>query len=550
MTAYTLYKNGNIRTMDESMPKADSVVVSGDRFAYVGTESGARDFIEGKGGFDKETDLDGKLVLPGFNDSHMHLVHFAKSIANVSLVGTKSLAELKSRLKEALRNRKAGSAEWLVGEGWNHDYFEDEKRFPNYKDLDEVSDEVPIIVMRACFHVGTLNSAAMKILGINRESAPSYGELVGLFENGEPDGVLKESLLDKIKSEISPPSPETIKELLGAAQERALEQGITSVQSDDVHYMPNADYALLFRIFREMEETGTLRLRISEQCLLQEVPVLEGFFADGYHEGWGTDKYRVGCLKLLSDGSLGARTAALKEPYADDRSVSGLALFTQEELDALVMTAHRHGCPTAVHAIGNRALEMALDAVEKAQKSIPSPLRHGIVHCQITDERQLERLAELNAQVFAQPIFIDYDMNIVEQRVGPELAGTSYAWRSMADKGIHVSFGSDCPVESFNTMPNIYTAVTRRNITGDGRVYLPEQAMSMEQAIKSYTAEGAYATNEEGKKGTITVGKLADFIVLDKDLFNLPDEGEILRTKVLETYVGGKLEYSREAACA
>lgn len=550
MTAYTLYKNGNIRTMDEAMPKADSIVVSGGRLAYVGTESGAREFIEGKGGFSREVDFKGKLVLPGFNDSHLHLVHFAKGIANVSLVGVKSLAELKSRMRDALANRRPGDNGWLVGEGWNHDYFEDEKRFPNHRDLDEISGEVPIIVMRACFHVGTLNSAAMKILGINRESSASYGELLGVFENGEPDGVLKEGLLDIIKAEVAPPPPETIKELLAAAQEMALEQGITSVQSDDVQYMPKFDHALLFNILKEMEEAGALRLRISEQCRLETVPLLEDFFAAGYGEGWGTDKYRVGCIKLIADGSLGARTAALREPYADAPSENGLIIFSQEELDELVMTAHSHGCPTAVHAIGDRALDMALNSIEKAQKSMPLPLRHGIVHCQITDARQLERIAELNVQVLAQPIFIDYDMNIVEPRVGAGLAATSYAWRSMADMGIHVSFGSDCPVESFNTMPNIYSAVTRKNITGDRRAYLPEQSMDMERAIRSYTAEGAYATNEENKKGTITAGKLADFIVLDRDLFNLGDEEEILRTKVLETYVGGKLEYAREASRA
>lgn len=209
------------------------------------------------------------------------------------------------------------------------------------------------------------------------------------------------------------------------------------------------------------------------------------------------------------------------------------------------MTAHKNSCPTAIHAIGDRALEMALDAIERAQRAVPRQVRHGIVHCQITDRTQLERLAELKVMTLVQPIFIDYDMNIVEGRAGAGLAKTSYAWRTMAELGVHTSFGTDCPVESFNTMPNIYTAVTRKNITGDRGTYLPEQAMSVEQAVRAYTAEGAYATNEEDKKGTVAADKLADFIVLDRDLFSLKSEEDILTTRVLETYVGGRQEYRR-----
>lgn len=545
MIGYTLYKNGNVHTMDEALPRADAFVTSQGSFAFVGTEAGARAFVNGRGCLDKEVNMAGHLVLPGFNDSHLHLLHYTKGIKNVSLVGVKSLGELKLRMRGALARREPGDKSWLEGEGWNHDYFEDEKRFPNYRDLDEVSSEVPIIVMRACFHVGVLNSAAMKLLGINRETAPSLGSLVGLFEDGGPDGVLKESMLDRVKEQLSVLTPETLKSMLAVAQERALEQGITSVQSDDVHYMPNSDYSALFHLYREMERDGTLRVRISEQCLLEEPPLLEKFFAEGYNAGWGSDKFSVGCIKMLADGSLGARTAALRHPYADYPPTSGLTLFSQEELDALVMTAHKNGCPTAIHAIGDCALEMALNAIERAQMAVPLPVRHGIVHCQITDKAQLERLAELKVMALVQPIFIDYDMNIVGERVGAELAGTSYAWRTMVELGVHVSFGTDCPVEAFDTMPNIYTAVSRKNITGDRRAYLPEQAMTMEQAIRAYTAESAYATSEENKKGTISAGKFADFIILDRDLFSLESEEEILNTRVLETYVGGRLEYKR-----
>lgn len=484
--------------------------------------------------------------MPGFNDSHMHLLHFAKRAKKVELSGVRSLAELKDRFREALSRRERGDKGWLEGEGWNQDYFGDEKRFPNRLDLDEVSAEVPIMALRACGHVCVLNSAALEALGINGEKALSFGELVSLFPDGEPDGILKEGMLENVKAHIPAPSPESIKEMLAAAQERALEQGLTSVQSDDIYHMPGSDYRSLFRVMREMEEEGTLRIRISEQCLIEDPELLERFFAEGCREGRSGDKFRVGCIKLLADGSLGARTAALKKPYADDPSTEGLALFSQETLDRLVATAHKNNCPAAIHAIGDRALEMALDAIERAAGTTPDSPRHAIVHCQISGAGQLDRLAELKVQALVQPIFIDYDMNIVESRVGADLAGTSYAWRGMADRGVHISFGTDCPVEPLDTMPNIYAAVTRKNITGDRRAYLPEQKMTMEEAIRAYTAGSAYASGEEREKGTVAAGKLADFIVLDRDLFNLKDDGEILETKVLAAYINGVLEYKRQ----
>ena len=189
---------------------------------------------------------------------------------------------------------------------------------------------------------------------------------------------------------------------------------------------------------------------------------------------------------------------------------------------------------------------MSLDAIEYSKKARPDlELRHGIVHCQITDDALLERIKNLNVITFVQPIFIDYDMNIVYDRVGDELADSSYAWKTMIDKKIHVSFGTDCPVESFNTMPNIYSAVTRKNITGEEKkIYLPKEKMNMYEAIRAYTYEGAYASGEEDIKGTISPGKLADFIILDRDIFNLSSNEEILDTHVLETYVDGKREYS------
>jgi hypothetical protein len=538
----TLFKNGNIHTMDK-VSVADAFVVEGNKFTYVGTEAGARDYLKDQSC--NEADLKGHFVLPGFNDSHMHFLHFAKSLKNVNLAGVKSIEEIRDKIKKNLEKREPEDNSWIEGAGWNQDYFTDEKRFPNKFDLDSITGDIPTMIMRACFHVGVLNSAALKIVGLNKETAEQYGDLIETLPDGEPNGVIKEGLLSIVKISVYDHGLEALKNIIDEAQYFALAQGLTSVQTDDIGYSTERDYKLLFQALRELDEEGRLKVRIGEQCSIPDTDLLRGFFQKGYNHGWGNNKYRISCIKLFTDGSLGARTAALRNPYNDTPSVKGIEIMTQDEINELVLLSHRNNCPVAVHAIGDRAIEMSLNAIEYAQKKHPdNNLRHGIVHCQITDDALLNRIKELNVITYIQPIFTDYDMNIVYDRVGKDLAETSYAWKTMINKGIHASFGTDSPVEKFDTMPNIYSAVTREGITGEvKKVYLPNEKLSMDEALKAYTLEGAYASGEEDIKGSIAVGKLADFILLDKDLYNLNNDEEILKTRVIETYVDGKSVY-------
>lgn len=541
----TLFINGNIHTMDEAS-HADAFVVEGNKFVYVGTQSGARDYLKAQN-FD-EVDLKGLFVMPGFNDSHMHFLYYSKSMQNINLTGVGSIEEIKERIKEKLNLREYNDNSWLEGEGWNNDYFIDEKRFPNKFDLDSVTGDVPTLIMRACMHIGVLNSAALKLLGLNKETAKKYGEFIETLTDGEPNGIIKEGLLSIVKTNTSVVDLDTLKNLIDEAQHFALAKGITSIQTDDIAHTAERDYELLFQAFKELDEEKRLKIRLGEQCSISTPDLLKTFFEKGYNHGYGNNKYRVNCIKLFTDGSLGARTAALKAPYKDAPDIKGIETFTQEEINELVLISHMNNCPVAIHAIGDRGMEMSLNAIENAQKENPSHnLRHGIVHCQITDEELLNRIRELNVITFIQPIFIDCDIHTVYDRVGNELAETSYAWKTMIDKGIHASFGTDCPVERFDTMPNIYTAVTRKNITGEEKkIYLPNQKLTMDEALKAYTIEGAYASGEEHIKGSITAGKLADFILLNKDLYNLADDEEILNTKIIETYVDGQSVYKKK----
>ncbi|MDD2397442.1 MAG: amidohydrolase [Tissierellia bacterium] len=540
----TLFKNGNIHTMDE-VSTADAFVVKDNKFAYVGTESGAKNFLKNQNFI--EMDLKGHFVMPGFNDSHMHFLYFAKSLKNINLTGVRSIEEIKGRIKENLERREPCDDSWVEGEGWNQDFFIEEKRFPNKFDLDSVTGDIPAVIMRTCFHIGVLNSAALKRVGLNKETAKEYGDLVETLSDGEPNGVIKEGLVSIVKRHIPTIKLETLKNLMDEAQHYALAQGITSIQTDDIGYTIG-NYELLFQAFKELDEEGKLNIRLGEQCLITEIDKLKTFFKKGFNRGYGNNKYRVSCIKLLCDGSLGARTAALRNPYNDAPSTKGIETFTQDELNQLVLLPHKNNCPVAIHGIGDRAIEMALDAIEYAQKNDPAHYpRHGIVHCQVTDEGILRRIQKLNVLTYVQPIFVDFDMYIVYDRVGKELAETSYAWKSMIDKGIHTSLGTDCPVERFDTMPNIYLAVERKNtIREDKKVYLPNEKLTIDEALKAYTIEGAYASGEEHIKGSITKGKLADFILLNKDLYNLTDNEEILNTKVLETYVDGELVYRKQ----
>ena len=294
-----------------------------------------------------------------------------------------------------------------------------------------------------------------------------------------------------------------------------------------------------------MQADGSLKLSVYEQCNLPQMDILQAFLDAGYRTGQGNDLFRIGPFKVLQDGALGARTALMRKPYADDPSTCGVQFRPQEELDALVEKAQKTGMQIAIHAIGDGGIEAVLDAIKRAQELCPrEDERHGIIHCQITDLPLIRRFKEQNMIAYVQPIFLNYDIKILEARVGKELARTSYAWKSFIDEGVLISSGSDCPVESLDIIENLYTAVCRKMLNGqpEGGFY-PEQNLTMEEAVKAHTINAAYASFAEDRKGSIKVGKVADFVLLDKDIFQIDPETELLSTKILATYMDGEAVY-------
>ncbi|MDF2673153.1 MAG: hypothetical protein K0R09_1418 [Clostridiales bacterium] len=537
-----IFLNGKIITIDASIPQGEAVYIKDGRIIAVGNNS---DILSYKNDSTKIIDLEGKLMVPGFNDSHMHLLNYGSSLLNVNLVGVKSINEMIDRTNKFIVDNNINSNSMIQGRGWNHDYFI-ERRFPNRYDLDKISTTQPIILTRACGHVSVVNSKALEIAGITKDSPQVDGGHFDIDENGESLGIFRENAISLISSQIAEPTIEEIKKMIMIASEKANAQGITSVQSDDLLSVTDDDFTKVISAYTELRNEGKLTVRINEQSRFENIENLNKFIKMGYITGKGDEFFKIGPLKLMADGSLGARTAYMCQPYFDDPSTSGIPVCTQEELDNLIITAHNAGMQVAVHCIGDKAMYMVFESIKKAQKqNYKEDHRHSIVHCQITDELLLNKFKELNVIAHIQPIFLDYDLHIVEERVGQVRAKTSYNWKGLLDRGVHIACGSDCPVENFDVLPGIYSAVTRKDLKGYPECgWLPKQRLTVMEALNGFTLGAAYASFEENLKGSITPGKFADLVVLSEDIFEIEADA-IKDVNVEMTFLGGKLVYKR-----
>ena len=532
----TLYFNGQV--YPGCLPLVDAFVVDGDTLCYVGSEAQARSLLSPR---DAEVDLQGRFVCAGFNDSHMHLLGYGNMLHAAQLAPrTHSLSDMLDCLGEHLSTHPIAPGGWLFGRGWNHDYFTDVSRMPTREDLDQVSTQVPICAVRACGHCLVINSKGLEVLGVGKNPQQPYGGQIGVDQQGMPNGLFFDNAMDMVYDAIPVPDKEHLKELIRSACRALNAQGVTSVQSDDYCLFRQIPWQVVNQAYQELETSGELSVRVYEQCNFTTVPDLQEFVEQGNHTGVGSTYFKLGPLKLLGDGALGARTAFLSRPYADDPSTQGLAVFSQEDMDALVEYAHTHQMQVAIHAIGDACLDRVLNAYDKALSAHPrSDHRHGVVHCQISRNDQLKRIAQMNLHVYCQSIFLDYDNHMVEQRVGHELALTSYSWKTLMEKGVCVSNGSDCPVELPRVMAGIQCAVTRTTLDGSAGPYLPHEAFTVQEALDSYTQQGAHASFEEHIKGQLKPGMLADFVVLNANPFQVaPDQ--LSSISVYSTYVGGQ----------
>ena len=411
---------------------------------------------------------------------------------------------------------------------------------PEKKDLDTVSSRNPIILTRACGHCCVLNSRALELAKIGPATVSPEGGAID-YEKG----LLFDNAIDMISGYIPAPSKDEIKDMIRSAVGCLNAYGITSSQTDDYSTFRQVPYETINEAYRELSADGELKVRVYEQANFTTPEELKEFIAKGNTSGTGDLMFKIGPLKMLGDGSLGSRSACLSIPYNDDPDNRGFCLFSDEQMNEMVSIANSNGMHAVVHAIGDACLDQVLDAMEKALDENPrKDHRHGIVHCQISRPDQLERIKKLGLHVYAQSIFLDYDNHIVSDRVGEKLASSSYNWKTLMKKGVTVSNGSDAPVELPDVMKGIECAVTRTSLDGTGP-YLPLEAFTVKEAIDSFTKCSAYASFEEGYKGLIKEGYLADFVILDEDPFTT-DERKLHEIKVKETYLGGQCVYRKK----
>ncbi len=526
--------SGKIVTMDSLGQIVEAVGIKNGKIAVIGTN----DEVLSKKDMDTNIiDLKNKLVLPGFIDSHMHMLNYGYTSLQLQLSNCNSINDIIESGKEHILDNDLQYGRWLLGRGWNQDNFT-ENRFPTKDDLDRISLNHPICLTRVCGHIAIANSMAMKIAKerVNQK-----------IDNENIDwelGIFKEDGINTLYGAIESPSTQEIKDMLVLAANAFIQSGITSVHTDDFAAMPDRDFKRVLRAYEELIEEDRLSIRVYEQCLLPNIEILKEFLDQGYRTGKGNEKFKIGPLKLLIDGSLGARTAFLCNRYNDDPSTDGIAVYSQEELNELVLLANKNNVQVAIHAIGDGAMYMALDSIKYAKKQcLRKEPRHGIIHCQITNEEILDRFRDENILAYIQPIFLDYDLHIVEDRIGSERAKKTYNWKSMLERGIKVSGGSDTPVVGFNIFENIYSAVTRMDLNKFPKGgWLPEEKLTVYEAVKLFTINGAYASFEEDIKGTLKLGKLADMVVLSQDIFQI-DEEKIKDVRAVMTIIDGKVVY-------
>jgi predicted amidohydrolase YtcJ len=537
--AQVLYIHGNILTGEGlASGNPQRVTALAIRDGIILAMGSDEEMLKLRGPKTEVIDLHGAFAMPGFNDAHVHLASAGREKLTVDLVGVKSLAEMQQRIAAAAKAAPAGS--WLRGRGWDHTLWASGK-LPTRQDLDKVTGGHPAVFTRVDGHIAVANSLALKAAAVTAGTRDPSGGKIDRDGNseltgGEPTGIVRETAVDLIYNKVPPTTHDQRRHALELALQDAVAHGITSAQ----------DYSTWddFLVYEEMEREGKLPIRISEWLtFLDSLPVLE---AERAHHPADDPMLHTGTLKGFMDGSLGSRTAAMNAPYADDPGNSGIPQFEQATLNRMTIERARAGFQIGFHAIGDRAVSMALDAYAAAEAAVPESkgTRFRIEHVQVVEPKDFERFRSLGVIASMQPNHLLTDMNWAQDRIGPERAKYSYTWKTFVDEGVVLPFGTDYPVEPVTPFRGIYAAVTRRNEAGT-RIYFPAQALTIGQALYAYTQAAAFAENMETKKGELRAGQFADFVVLDRDLLKAKPQ-EILKTNVLRTVVGGKTAFLQE----
>jgi predicted amidohydrolase YtcJ len=499
----------------------------------------------------EKIDAAGALVLPGFHDSHLHLHWLGRRFGMVEGAGADSVEEVIRRGRELIARDKPAPGAYVQGAGVNPDLFTAEKRDLSREDLDKVSTAHPVVIARHCGHTIYCNSLALRLAGLEDRAPDVEGGTIEKDAAGRPTGVLRENANALIRRLVPEPTKPEMKENLKRAMAKALSLGITAVGTNDTQGPDFEDVVDVYRsIYAEGEDGAAGKLlRVTLQCgVAADEAYLDKLKEDTALNGtvrWESKRrgvlFKIGPVKLFMDGTLGGQTAWMTEPYRDKPETRGFPVLEEEKLRALIRKAASYNMQVIVHSIGDAAMEAVISAMEDVTGPGANPLRHGIVHCQVTRTAQLERMARNRLLALVQPIFLADDMYILESRVGPGLASSSYAWGTMERLGIPAAYGTDAPVSDFNPLLGISWAVTRQDPQRDFQPpegFYPAERVGLAAAVDAYTAAPAYAAFEEGALGRVAPGYWGDLCFIDRNIFTLPP-AEIHRARVLRTMIAG-----------
>lgn len=536
-----LYVNGNFISEDEKNRRFTEMAVDGGKILKMGNG----ELISSLNGA-QIIDLKGRTVLPGFIEGHVHLLNYAYSLTKIDCSKADSISEIIQMGRQYIKERNIEKGEWVQGRGWNQIFFKEERNLTK-EDLDAISTEHPIVMTRVCEHVVAANSLALKMAGIDENTPNPVGGEIERDNFGHLTGIMKETARYKIYELIPEKSVEQIKSMLKDAIKIASSYGLTTMHTDDFETFSDKNWRKILKAYREMERDKELNMRICQQCLLPSLHRLEEFIEEEVINRKDTDMVKIGPLKLLTDGSLGGRSAYMNDFYHDAPGKKGIAVFTQQQLNELVLTAHKAKMGVVCHAIGDGAITMVMDAFKNAQKIKPDDdARFGIIHLQITTPELLKRFKEQNIIAYMEPVCLNSDLHIVEDRVGKEKAMTSYNFRTLCDMGVNYTISSDCPVDSLNPFDNLFVGTNRCDYNGYPKGgWNPSQKLTVEQMLKGFTINGSYASFEEDKKGSLEEGKFADFVIISEDP-TCCDTRNLRRIYVLETVLNGSTVYKKD----
>ncbi|MUH35382.1 amidohydrolase [Zobellia amurskyensis] len=535
-----IYFNGEIYTMNDNRPMVEAVAVRADSILSVGSKEL---IMKLKGDKTELFDLKGKTMVPGLIEGHAHLYGIGINLLEVDLGGTKSYEEAIERVAKKAKSTPKG--EWIIANGWHHDKWITQPTlvngYPTNKLLSAAVPDHPVILVHASGHIIIINQKAMEITGINSKTPqPDGGEIV-LDKNGEPSGILNETAGDLVFKFLPEPTKDDVKETLILALEECYKNGITGF-----HDAGSGGY--MVNLYEEMASQNLIKLRLYVMLRGTQPELLEYYFKKGIQENLYDNQLTIRSIKLMADGALGSRGAWLLEEYTDAPGEHGHNVTPLEDINKIVNKAYKNGFQVGIHAIGDRATHEVLDIYESTFKTestnSPKDARFRIEHAQHFDPADILRVAELDVILAMQAIHMSSDRPWAIDRLGEKrITEGAYIWQTLLKSGAKIVNGTDAPVEPIDPMAGFYASVSRKTLKGmpDGG-YEPLQKMTRNQALRSYTLDAAYAAFQENDKGSIEVGKWADFTILDKNIMTIP-ENQILETKVAMTVIGGEVVF-------